>query len=166
VADHWLLALLAALALAALAWTAPRAARRITAYHRQRHESYLRSESFSFEQLRRAARGGDAKSVYFALLEWLQRFAPAAPSHSARSLTAAAQDPVLSHEIGAIEHELFAPGRSAGGWSAHQLMRSLGTARRNLRPRAAHVTQSGLPQHLNPVGEDAASARRRRIPAR
>jgi hypothetical protein len=166
IADHWLLAVLAAAALAALGWLAPRAARAIAARYRQRREAYLRSETFAFDHLRQAARGRDAKAIYFALLEWLQRFEPVAPLHTVRSFTAAAQDPVLDHEIGAIERELFAPDRGAHGWSAHQLLHRVGIARRSLRPHGARAGKTPLPQQLNPVGGDTAPACRQRMPAR
>jgi hypothetical protein len=166
VADHWLLMLLAAVALAALGLITPHATRWILARHRERHDAYLRSESFSFEQLRRAARSRDAKSMYFALLEWLQRFEPVAPSHTVRSFTTAARDAALDHDISAIEHELFTSNRGAAVWSAHRLMRSISGARRRLQSHHARAARSDLPQHLNPVDDRTLSARRRRIPAR
>jgi len=166
VADHWPLALLAAIALAALGWLAPHATRWIATRYRERRVAYLRSESFSFGQLRHAARSHDAKRVYFALLEWLQRFEPVAPSHTVQAFTTAARDPALDHEISAIERELFTADRGVGGWSAHQLLRAVGAARRRLRPDRARAARSGLPQHLNPVNDGASSAYRRRVPAR
>jgi BatD DUF11 like domain len=166
IADHWPLILLAAIALAALDWSVPRAVRRIVARHRQRREAYRRSESFSFGQLRQAARSDDAKRVYFALLEWLQRFEPVAPSHTIQAFTTAARDPELDHEIRAIERELFTADHGAESWSAHQLLRSVGAARRRLRPEGARAARSGLPQQLNPVGDDVSSVRRQRMPAR
>ena len=165
-ADHWLLGLLAAVAFAALAWLMPRAARWIAASYRQRREAHLRSESFSFEEFKHAARSHDAKRVYFALLEWLQRFEPVAPSHTVQAFTTAARDPALDQEISAIEQRLFAPDGSATGWSPHQLLRRVGAARRRLRPHRVHAATSGLPQQLNPVRDKASPARRQRTPAR
>ena len=165
-ADHWLLALLAAVALAALAWLIPRAARRIAAFYRQRREAYLRSESFSFEELKHAARSHDAKRVYFALLEWLRRFEPVAPSHTVQAFTTAAGDPALDHEINAMQQQLFAPEGSATIWSAHQLIRRVGAARRRLRPHRVRAAASGLPRQLNPIGDNASSVPRQRMPAR
>ena len=164
--DHWLLAVLAAAALAALGWFTPRAARAISAWYRQRREAYLQSEAFSFNRLRRAARGRDARTVYFALLEWLQRFEPAAPLHTVRSFAAAAHDPALDHEIGAIEQELFAPDRGTRGWSAQQLLRTVSAARRSLLSHGARAASTPLPQQLNPVGGNGASAHGPRMPAR
>ena len=166
IADHWLLAVLVLAALAALGWFTPRAARAISARYRQRREAYLRSETFAFDHLRRAARGRDAKTVYFALLEWLQRFEPVAPLHTVRAFTNAAQDPALDHEIGAIEQELFAPDRGARDWSPRQLLHRVGIARRGLRPHGARAGKTPLPQQLNPTGGDTAPAYRQRMPAR
>jgi hypothetical protein len=166
VADHWLAALLAALGLAALGWWTPRAARWIAARYRIRHEDYLRSEAFSFGQLRQAARSHDASRVYFALLGWLQRFEPVAPSHTLQAFATAAHDSALDQQISAIERELFTPDRSATGWSAHELLHAVGAARQRLQPRDARAARSRLPQHLNPVDEKASSARRLRMPAR
>jgi hypothetical protein len=116
--------------------------------------------------LRRAARGRDAKTVYFALLEWLQRFEPVAPLHTVRAFTNAAQDPALDHEIGAIEQELFAPDRGARDWSPRQLLHRVDIARRGLRPHGARAGKTPLPQQLNPTGGDTAPAYRQRMPAR
>jgi hypothetical protein len=164
-ADHWLLALLVAIPLAALAWSAPHAVRWIAISHRQRHEAYLQSESFSFGELRQAARSHDAKRAYFALLEWLQRFEPVAPSHTMKAFIAAARDPALDQEISTIERELFTADHDAIGWSASQLLRSVSAARRRLRPNDARAARSGLPQHLNPAG-DRSPGYRQRLPAR
>ena len=166
-ADHWLLAMIALIALAALAWIAPRTARAIAAKHRQRHEAWLRSEAWSFEQFRNQARRGRAKAAYFALLDWLQRFGPVAPEHSLGTLKAAARDPLLDQELGSIERQLFAPGSDAGNWSPVQLLRRVSTARTTLQRQAALTqTTRPLPQQLNPTAEQTSVGRRQRRPAR
>jgi len=167
-ADHWLLAIVALLALAGLAWIAPHAARAIAARHRQRREAYLRSEAWSFEQFRRTARRGDVRPAYFALLEWLRRFAPVAPEHSLAALKAAAHDGALDSEIGSIERQLFASNRSADHWSPAQLLQRVSTARRRLQRQAARTeTTRPLPQRLNPVGGGSIERdQRHRPPAR
>ena len=85
VADHWFLAVLAFVVIAVLAWTAPRAVRAIAGRQRRRREAYLESEVRSFAQFRSAVRSEHAAAAYFALLDWLQRFAPVAPEHSLES---------------------------------------------------------------------------------
>jgi hypothetical protein len=150
--DHWLLAVVALMVLAAMAWIAPRTVRAIASWRRQRREAYLQSEAWSFEQFCGAVRHGDAKAVYFALLDWLQRFAPVAPDHSLEALKAASRDPALDHEIGSIERRLFAADRCAGDWSPAQLLRRVSIARRKLQRQAAWAeTPRPLPQRLNPV---------------
>jgi oxygen tolerance protein BatD len=165
-ADHWALAVLALAALAVLGWITPRAARRMTAVYRRRREAYLRSESFAFNRLRRAARQGDAKAAYFALLDWLQRFEPVAPFHTVESLKSVARDPALDLQIGAIEQRLFAPQRDAHAWSPHQWLRLISATRRRLQRRATRSARTRSSQHLNPVDDRAAPPQRRRMPAR
>ncbi len=152
VCDHWLLAVVALVAFTVLVWIAPRIVRAIAARYRQSREAYLRSEAWSFEQFRRAARHGDAKAAYFALLDWLQRFAPVAPDHSLEALKAASRDPRLNQEIGSVERRLFAADRSNGDWSPAQLLRRVSIARRTLQRQASWAeTPRPLPQRLNPV---------------
>jgi hypothetical protein len=165
-ADHWALAVLALAALAVLGWMTPRSARVMAAVYRHRREAYLRSESFAFTRLRRAARRGDAKAAYFALLDWLQRFEPVAPLHTVDSLKSAARDPALDVQIGAIQQKLFAPRRDAEAWSPHQWLRLLSATRRRLQRQAARSARTRSSQRLNPVDDHVASAHRRRVPAR
>lgn len=166
-ADHWLLAIVVLVVLAGLAWIAPRAVTSIAARQRQRHEAYLRSEAWSFARFGNAVRGDRAAAAYFALLDWLQRFAPAAPEHSLGSLKAAARDSELDREIAAIERQLFAPDSGSDNWSPTQLLRQVSAARRRLRRQAARVaTARPLPQQINPVGNGIAPDQRRRPPAR
>jgi oxygen tolerance protein BatD len=166
VADHWAFVVLAFAALAVLGSITPRVAQTMAAGYRYRREAYLRSESFAFSRLRRAARRGDAKAAYFALLDWLQRFEPVAPLHTVESLKSAAGDPVLDLQIGAIEQRLFAPRRDADVWSLHQWLRVLSATRRRLRRRASRSARIRSSKHLNPVDDHAASVHRRRVPAR
>jgi hypothetical protein len=166
VADHWALAVLALAVLAVLGWITPRAAQAMAMGYRHRREAYLRSESFAFSRLRRAARRGDSKAAYFALLDWLQRFEPIAPLHTVESLKAAARNPALDLQIGAIERKLFAPHCDADAWSPHQWLRLLGATRRRLWRQAARSARIRSSQHLNPVDDRAASSHCRRMPAR
>jgi hypothetical protein len=167
VVDHWLLVMIASIALAALASIAPRTARAVAANHRQRHEAWLRSEAWSFEQFRSAVRRGRAKDAYFALLDWLQRFGPVAPDHSLETLKAAARDPLLDRELGSIERQLFARGSDTGNWSPVQLLRRVSTARRTLQRQATRTeTTQPLPQQLNPTADQTSVGRRQRRPAR
>jgi hypothetical protein len=166
-ADHWPLAMIVLAGLAVLAWIAPRTAKAIAARQRQRREAYLRSEAWSFEQFRSAARRGNAKAAYFALLDWLRRFAPIAPDHNVEALKAAARDGALNSEIGSIERQLFARDRGAGKRSPVQLLRRVSTARRTLQRQAVRAGKATpLPQHLNPVGSGMAPDQPPRPPAR
>jgi hypothetical protein len=167
IADHWLIVILALAALAGMAWFAPAAAKTIAARYRRRREAYLQSEAWSFRRFRRTAGAGDARRTYFAMLDWLQRFEPAAPDRTISALKTAAADPTLDSEIGSMEQELFAPQHSAGNWSSRRLLRRVSAARRSLQRRAAgNGTGQSLPQQLNPAGGSVPSGRSRRLPAR
>ena len=166
VADHWLLTLIAVAILALLGWFAPRLARTIALRRQQRREAWLQSESYFFDRLRHAARRGDARAAYFALLDWLQRFEPTAPLHTVEALKAAARDPALDRQISSIERELFAPDRNGAAWSPHQLLRRVSAARRGLRRQAVGGARASLPRQLNPTQGQPAAARSRRMPAR
>ncbi|SDE49570.1 Oxygen tolerance [Bradyrhizobium brasilense] len=166
VADRWKSAAAVLLALAGLGWLMPRMVRAIAARYRRHREAYLRSEAFAFSELRRAARHGDAKAVYFALLDWLQRFEPVAPQHTVEAFKAVAHDAALDDEIGAVERELFAPSAGAARWSPHRLLRQVGGARRNLRRRARRREDTRLLQNLNPVGLSSTTSLGRPKPAR
>jgi hypothetical protein len=166
-AEHWLIALLALVLLAIAGWFAPRAIRALRAERQRRHAAYLQSEEFSFHQLRHAARRGDARAIYFALLDWLQRFEPVAPDHTIHALKVAANDVALESELGSVERQLFAPQPGAGHWSPRRLLRQVTVARRDLR-RASAVggTSRQLPSELNPAGGLVSPGRVRRLPAR
>ena len=167
VADHWPLALIVLAILVLLAWLAPRLARTIALRRQEHREAWLQSESYFFERLRHAARRGDARAAYFSLLNWLQRFEPAAPLHSVESLKAAAGDPSLNREIEALQAALFAPGRQATPWSPHRLLRRVGAARRSLRRASTRGERMhALPQWLNPMTGPGPSRLQGRAPAR
>ncbi|WP_426409863.1 BatD family protein [Bradyrhizobium ganzhouense] len=167
-ADHWFLAVLAAVALALLGWIAPHAVRTIAAAHRRRREAYRRSEAFSFSQFRRAVRRGDARAVYFALLDWLPHLGVAGPDYSIEALKTAASDSILDRQIDAIERDLFAPQPGPEDWSRRQLLRRLRVIRRRSRNEAASMsaTVQALPRTLNPASPRLASNRSQRLPAR
>ena len=166
VAGHWLLALIVAAVAALVAWFTPPLLRTIAHRHRLRHEAWLRSESCFFDRLRVAARRGDARAAYFALLDWVQRFEPAAPQHTLESLKSAARDPALDHEIDALQRALFAPRRETADWSSRQLLRRVGAARRSLQPHARRSESTALPRSMNPAGTTDPAAYWNRRPAR
>lgn len=167
VTNHWLIAVLSLAALVVIAWFAPGAARTIVAVYRRRREAYRQSEAWSFRRFRRAAAGsGDARTVYIAMLDWLQRFEPVAPDRTINALKVAARDPALDSEIGSMERELFAPHR-VSGWSSRRLLRRVKVVRNRLQRQAAGTrAKQQLPQQLNPAGSYARSDRSRRLPAR
>ncbi|WP_024517184.1 BatD family protein [Bradyrhizobium sp. Tv2a-2] len=166
VADHWRLVIPAVAIVAVMAWFAPRVWKRIAILLRQRRETYLQSEAYAFGLLRRAVHHRDARTTYFLLLEWLQRFEPVAPYHSVDALKAAARDPALDRQLGAIEDELFAPQHIGDGCSRRLLLRRISAARRGLRRRTARGGRPPLPRELNPIGGEAAPTYRGRKPAR
>jgi len=164
VLDHWIAVILMLAALVALCWIAPRAARSFATWQRERRESYLRSEQYSFDRLRRVARGGDAKSSYFALLDWLQRLGPIA---TVDTLKADARDPVLGRELASLETRLFAGQPASADWSPRRFIRHVSAARRNLREAAVHgKVNSALPRQLNPIDASRLPAQGGRKPAR
>ncbi|MGY4404021.1 BatD family protein [Bradyrhizobium sp. USDA 3315] len=165
IVDHWQATALVLLALAGLGWLMPLMVRAIVARHRRHRAAYLRSETFAFGVLLRAARKGDARAVYFALLDWLQRFEPVAPQHTVEAFKAAAHDAALNDEIGAVERALFSPSPGAAGWSPGQLLRRVGGARRRIRRETARAASYRATGQLNPV-ENRASLNRQRRPAR
>ncbi|MCS3447128.1 MULTISPECIES: hypothetical protein [Bradyrhizobium] len=166
IADRWKSAAAVLLALAALGWLMPRMVRAIAARYRRHREAYLRSEAFAFSELRRAARHGDAKAVYFALLDWLQRFEPVAPQHTLEAFKAVAHDAALDDQIGAVERELFAPSAGTAHWSPRRLLRQVGGARRSIRRAATRAARHSAPAQLNPVDDRVVSLNQRRRPAR
>jgi hypothetical protein len=166
VADHWLAAVLVTLIAAALAWFVPGTVRRITDYQRRRRKAYLQSEAFAFDRLRRAVRGRDPRTAYFALLDWLPHLDGASSSDSLGTFKAAAGDPELDRQLGALENELFAEQPDAHRWSPRQLLHGVSAARRRLRPRAGRRENMSLPQSLNPAAASNAPAYAGRRPAR
>jgi len=157
-------ALLAVVVLAALAWIIPRAGRAIVILQRRRRASYLQSEQFSFDRLRRAARSGDAKASYFALLGWLQRFGPAG---TVETLKTTARDPALVREVASLETKLFSGQPIGADWSPRRFMRHVSSARRRLCKQSVHEeTHTALPPRLNPRGNRIPPRRRWREPAR
>jgi hypothetical protein len=164
---HWLLATIAAVALGAVAWSAPRAIRTIRTSYQARRQARLQSEAWSFHEFRRAAGSRDAKAAYFALLNWLQRFTSVAPVGSVDALKAAARDPLLDRELDSIEQQLFARDTSTSRMSSGPLVRHIGAARRTLRREACRTqTMRPLPPQLNPIGDSTGTAHQQRLPAR
>lgn len=150
--DHWQAVLVAVVALVALAWALPPVVQRISAVLHRRRDAYRRSEAFSFSRLRAAARRGDARRTYAALLDWLPRFAPIGPTHTIGALRQAARDPLLDHEIGLIERELFAPQPGVSERAPRLLATRISVVRRRLLRQQRHVgAPKVLPDELNPA---------------
>jgi len=166
IADHWLSALLTAVAIAGLAWAAPALVRRVAGAYRRHRQAYLQSEAFAFRRFRRAARRHDARGAYFSLLDWLAHVGEAGSSRSLDAFSAAAGDAALDREIDAVENELFAGRQDQSRWSPRRLLHHVGVARGRLRPREQSREASRLPRHLNPTGVAIAPAHAGRKPAR
>ncbi|WP_375778741.1 BatD family protein [Bradyrhizobium sp. ma5] len=166
VVDHWRLLLLGAAGVAAFGWLAPGVARTIADSVRRRREAYRRSEAFFFHRLRRGARRHDARSTYFALLDWLPHLETPAPAGSIAAFKAMARDPALDREIGAIETALFARQHDPQPWSSRQFLHHVAAVRRNLRRRGRRGENAYSPMNLNPAGAATASAYAGRKPAR
>ena len=167
IAGHWLLMILAACVVAALAWMMPELVRRIAASYRRRRELYHASEAWAFRQLGVAVRRGSTRAIYFALLDWLQRFSSIFPVGTIGSLKAAAQDPVLDRQIDSLQTELFAHEPGAANLSRRKLLHHLSSARRSLRRQSTSgKAGQALPQELNPIGRREPPLFYRRIPAR
>ncbi|MFT4119711.1 BatD family protein [Bradyrhizobium sp.] len=164
-ADHWRLILLGAVGIAGLGWLTPGIARRITDARRRRREAYRRSEAFAFSRLRRAARRRDARSTYFALLDWLPHLDAAEPLDTLSAFKGAARDPALDREIDVIEAELFARQRDPHSrWSPRLLLHHAAAARRDLRRRSGRGDAAR--RDLNPNGVSRTREYAGRTPAR
>jgi hypothetical protein len=149
--DHWRLSLATLLALAVLARFAPPAVGEIRRRLAARRSAYLASEAWSFAQFRDAIRSRDPQKAYFALLDWLNRFAPA---HTIEALRRSARDPLLDHELSAIESSLFGrQNATSAAWSPRRLLKRVSAARRRLRQRDAAIEVTVLPPELNPSGQ-------------
>jgi hypothetical protein len=167
VMDHWLPILAGLAAILGLIWVSPRAARTIAVWGRRHRDAYLASESYAFACLLAAARHRDAGKLYFALMNWLARFGPTAPSHTITALKAAAQNPNLERQLDAIERCLFAPQAASQDWSARKLIAALSLTRLRLLRRASRPrTVRNLPQEINPTGSPGLAGNRWRPVAR
>lgn len=151
VLEHWLAVLSVVVALAALIWALPPILRNLNSRVRHQREAYRQSEAFAFSELRRFARRGDARLSYRALLLWLSRFAPTASSGTISSLTRWAKDPILTQEIAALEHQLFAAAPAPNTWSGGRLISAIGSARGRAGLRRREWTAAhSLPRDINP----------------
>jgi hypothetical protein len=150
---RWLISAMALFALGALPWLAPLAVRTVRQSAAQRRSAYLNSEACWFAQLKAAGHDRDPAKVYFALLNWLQRFEPLAPRGNLDALKQAAADPELDREIASIQTALFAPQTGgAPDWSPCRLLKRVSLVRRRLlRSAPAQARQKILPDSLNPV---------------
>lgn len=152
VLDHWPAILAGLAALTAVAWWAPPAARAMLRALTRRRDAYHASEAFAFSALRTAARSGDTRRTYQALLDWLARFAPIAPDRTIAAFRAAARDPSMDQEIERLEARLYGPRREEGAWAHRRFITRIGAARRKLMRRAQDGAATGpLPRTLNPT---------------
>jgi hypothetical protein len=130
----------------------------------------LASEAASFAHLRRTARIADPPATYFALLNWLARFEPAAPAHTVAAFRAAAQDAALDRQLELIETYLFSSAATAATptWSPRQFMRRVAAARRRLRRASGREMRAArpLPGRLNPRASAATVGQGQRPVAR
>jgi hypothetical protein len=147
--DHWRATLALLIATGALAWLGPRATRTAYAWIMERRNAYRASEACAFVDVRTAARRGDPTATYFALLRWLERFEPAAPSHTIGALKAVAHDAALDREIAMIEQRLYGAQRGDADWSGRPLMKQLAAVRHKLLRRESR-REAALPAEINP----------------
>jgi hypothetical protein len=139
---------------------------RIAETYRRRRQAYLRSEAYAFGRIRRAVRHRDARTAYFALLDWVPHLDAASPNSGLDAFKTIACDPALDRQLGALETELFADRGDVPRWSPRQLLHRVSVARRRLRPRQEYHERARLPQHLNPAEASNAPAHAGRKPAR
>jgi len=150
--DHWLLTTTVLALLAVVAWFAPAAIRSVDQHIVRKRTAYLASEECSFAQVRAASRSGDPTKVYFALLQWLQRFEPLGSGRNLDTLKKAARDPGLDQELASLEARLFSPQTEDVAWTARKLIKRVKIVRnRLLNSASAQAPRKALPDHLNPV---------------
>jgi hypothetical protein len=154
VLDHWLAIVLGVGLLALMIGVLPAVTRGWLSRMRRRRAAYRQSEAFAYSELRRVSRRGDARAVYAALLNWLSRFEPAAPSHTLQALKNYARDPALADEIAVLEKQLFAKAEMPAPWSPRLLIRRVASARRKGDRRRFAAVHS-LPRNLNPGAASA-----------
>src|SRR5262249_3599201 len=147
---------LAIASLTALAFLAPRTFRKVRAWIKRRDAAYARSEAAAFAHLRAVAREGDPRATYFALLAWLLRFDPVAPTHTLKEFRRGALDPELDRQIALIETALF--GRredtATSGWSPRPSLHRITAARRRLLHDRVAKAAPPLATQLNPPNPD------------
>ncbi|MCB1483435.1 MAG: BatD family protein, partial [Hyphomicrobiaceae bacterium] len=151
VLEHWFALLSTIAALAALIWALPPVLRNLNDQFRHRLQVYRQSEAHAFEDLRRIAKQGDERSTYRALLVWVSRFEPAAPSGTIKALKAWAGDPVLSREIASLEQRVFAAQSAPASWSSGPLITAIESARSKARHHHPDLAKPhSLPGDINP----------------
>lgn len=113
-------------------------------------------------------RGREPEKIYFALLEWLERFLPTKPLHTIEAFRNSAQDPELDHEIALLEARLFGPpGRDVTPWTPRRFMQPIKRARRRLLGQPAVLgARPVLPPDLNPLATYSQTLAQRRPVAR
>jgi hypothetical protein len=167
IGGHWPLLLAGIAAVSALIWLSPRAVPAMVAWHRRQRDAYLASEPWSFACLLASARHRDPGRMYFALMNWLARFGPLAPSHTIAALRAAARNRGLDHHLDALERHLFAAEGGSQGWSAPKLLVAITATRWRLLRQASRIQAAPpLPRDINPVALSRSVARGARPAAR
>lgn len=156
VLEHWLGLVTGIIAAALVIWATPSVVRNLRRSVQRRREIYRQSEACAYRELSRLASQNDPRQTYRALLAWLSRFGPAAPTHTIKALNSWAKDPILAHEIAALERQLFATGSEAGAWSSASLMKAIRSVRSKGTPRHwGGATTYALPEDINPEPSDA-----------
>ena len=127
-----------------LAWLVSRGAPPLRARWRAYQNKRRQSERHAFEQLRRALRSGDPRSVHHALLQWLNRLAPGTDG---RGFARSYGDEPLQAQIEELNQSLYSGKQS--GVDLQQLEKLLRRARRKKLRQALARSQMALPS-MNP----------------
>lgn len=156
VLEHWFMLACVILAVGAVVWATPPVVRNLRRYVQRRREIYRQSEACAFRELSRVASQNDPRQTYGALLAWLSRFEPAAPTRTIKALNCWAQDPILTQETAALERQLFATGSGAGVWSSVSLMKAIRSVRSKVAFRHwSEATTYALSKDINPAPSNA-----------
>jgi hypothetical protein len=122
--------------------------RRVRPWRVRRRAARAEAEPAYFARFGRACRTSDARAVYVALLDWLDRFGPMGLDE----FTARAGDPALSDAVSDLNGRTYvspASARPDAGWSGRPLYDRAAAARRRLRPARRGTAAAPLPP-LNP----------------
>ena len=108
-------------------------------------------ERDAFDRFRRAARTGEPRATYAALMAWLDQTDTSAGAATLRQFSDRIDDPDLSQGLAALENSLYASAAPPQTWSPSSLVRHVRKARRRLldRTKKGQVT-GGTLGPLNP----------------